>query len=137
MSTYSSVRYDSLRAAANKALGELNSYSLNVIKNDLNALDVLPSDVKKNLNKSFKTVIEGTANKGSFALLKFNLEKLVKVCNKIEEYQAKEEEIREFEDSMDEDDSEDRRELKMLRKELTKIQQAITKELNKKKGTLF
>lgn len=137
MGKYSNILYSNLREIANQALNELKSYGLNEFKNSLNSNGVLPGGIKKNVNGFIKQINDDKSINGTIGLLEFNLNKLVKVMNKVEAYQNKEEEYNDFKSCMDDEDSGDRRKLKRLKKELQNCETAVTNELNKTRSSFF
>lgn len=131
MSTYSNIKYSSLKNQASIALQELNNYSLDSIQTQLSSNDTLPDEIRKKVITNIKKINSDKGIIGSIASLKIKLNRLIKICNKVENYQDKEDEIRRFERSMDDDDSSDRKHLRKLKKELSQIKNEIDNELNK------
>lgn len=131
MSTYSNIKYSSLRNQASTALQELNNYSLDSIQTQLSSNDALPDEIRKKVITNIKKINSDKGIIGSIAFLKIKLNRLIKICDKVEKYQDKEDEVRKFERSMDDDDSSDRKHLRKLKKELSQLKNGIDTELSK------
>lgn len=93
MSVYSNVSATNLLNDANRALTELESHKLDSIISILNNKSYLDSSASGVVHKALNKVNTSTNIKGSIAVLKKNLQALVKACGYVKEIQDLEDEI--------------------------------------------
>lgn len=93
MSVYSNVSATNLLNDANRALTELESHKLDSIISILNNKSYLDSSASGVVYKALNKVNTSTNIKGSIAVLKKNLQALVKACGYIKEIQDLEDQI--------------------------------------------
>lgn len=134
MGKYSNVNYAALEQAADVALNELVTYNFDQAKNSINMHGVMPKEVGSVAINSLKDIEKKDSLVGSFSMLKFNLNKLIKVAKKIEAYQDYEYEIELFKQRMDHDDDSDERKLKKMKNKLKEKEKDIDKAIEEKKG---
>lgn len=100
MGKYSNVNASSLSNAVTKALNELNQYSLQDIRRDLQNQNILKTSINSVLDSSFEKVISSTAINGSITTLKKKLNNLKNAANYINKYQNTEKEIEKLKDKL-------------------------------------
>ncbi len=90
MGTYSSVKATSLKNAANNALSELGSHSLDSVKNNLSNVYNFDASANPVITDSLSNIMDSQSLTGSIAVLRKRLTNIKSAAEKIEDIQSKE-----------------------------------------------